>query len=88
MTAARLNMLGVPTLIIDKQERSGDAWRTRYHHLVLHDPCWMNAMPYMPYPPNWPVSKHSITDRELGLTKCPQILASKDKMADFFEVGK
>ena len=56
MTAARLGMLGVEALIIDKQERSGDSWRTRYHDLVLHDPCWMNAMPYLPYPPSWPVS--------------------------------
>lgn len=55
MTAARLNMLGVPNLIIDTNERAGDSWRKRYHTLVLHDPCWMNAMPYLPYPPNWPV---------------------------------
>lgn len=56
MTAARLGMMGIDTLIVDKQERSGDSWRTRYHDLVLHDSKWMNAMPHMDYPPNWPVS--------------------------------
>ena len=56
MTAARLKMLGVRTLVVDKGERTGDCWRKRYHDLVLHDPCWMNAMPYLRYPPSWPVS--------------------------------
>ena len=56
MTAARLKMLGVRTLVVDKGERTGDCWRRRYHDLVLHDPCWMNAMPYLKYPPSWPVS--------------------------------
>jgi cation diffusion facilitator CzcD-associated flavoprotein CzcO len=55
MTAARLNMIGISNLIIDRQKRSGDVWRTRYHKLVLHDPCWMNAMPYLAYPSNWPI---------------------------------
>ncbi|KAH7397522.1 hypothetical protein BKA64DRAFT_576485 [Cadophora sp. MPI-SDFR-AT-0126] len=55
MTAARLKMLGVRTLVVDKGERTGDCWRTRYHDLVLHDPCWMNAMPYLKYPPSWPI---------------------------------
>lgn len=58
MAAARLTMLGVPTLVIDKQTRSGDAWRLRYNDLVLHHPCYSNAMPYLPYPPTWPVSFH------------------------------
>lgn len=57
MTAARLRMLGNSSLIIDKEERTGDAWRTKYHDLVLHDPCHMNAMPYLKYPPSSPVSK-------------------------------
>ncbi|KAH8796100.1 hypothetical protein F5882DRAFT_320678 [Hyaloscypha sp. PMI_1271] len=55
MTAARLSMLAVPTLVIDKQTRSGDAWRLRYEDLVLHDSCYSNAVPYLPYPPTWPV---------------------------------
>jgi putative flavoprotein involved in K+ transport len=56
MTAARLGMLGVTALVIEKNARTGDVWRERYHDLVLHDPCYMNAMPYLPYPPSWPVS--------------------------------
>ncbi|KAE8452527.1 hypothetical protein EG329_000430 [Mollisiaceae sp. DMI_Dod_QoI] len=55
MIAARLGMLGVSALVIDKNARTGDSWRLRYHDLVLHDPCFMNAMPYLPYPPSWPI---------------------------------
>lgn len=36
--AARLKRLGVPTLVIDRLERPGDAWRRRYRSLCLHDP--------------------------------------------------
>lgn len=61
MTAARLKMLGVRSLVVDKGERTGDAWRKRYHDLVLHDPCWMNALPYLRYPPSWPVSWFSFS---------------------------
>lgn len=32
-TAARLKMLGVRTLVIDRNERVGDNWRKRYHQL-------------------------------------------------------
>jgi len=55
MIAARLKMLGIPTLVIDKNERVGDNWRQRYHQLVLHDPIWYDAMPYVPFPSHWPV---------------------------------
>ena len=53
--AARLGVLGVDTLVIDKHERVGDNWRKRYHSLVLHNEVYINHMPYMPFPPNWPV---------------------------------
>ncbi|KAL8727123.1 MAG: hypothetical protein Q9166_006256 [cf. Caloplaca sp. 2 TL-2023] len=53
--AARLKQLGVPTLIIDRNERIGDNWRNRYHQLVLHDSVWYDHMPYMNFPPNWPI---------------------------------
>jgi cation diffusion facilitator CzcD-associated flavoprotein CzcO len=52
--AARLGMLGVDTLIVDKHERVGDNWRKRYHSLALHNHTDVNHLPYMPYPPNWP----------------------------------
>ncbi|KAF7917780.1 hypothetical protein BELL_0204g00010 [Botrytis elliptica] len=53
--AARLKMLGVTSLIVDREERIGDNWRTRYHQLVLHDPVWFDHLPYLPFPENWPV---------------------------------
>ena len=53
--AARLKRLGVPTLVVDKLARPGDAWRRRYHSLCLHDPVWYDHMPYLPFPDHWPV---------------------------------
>ncbi|KAI0487272.1 hypothetical protein F4859DRAFT_501795 [Xylaria cf. heliscus] len=53
--AARLKMLGVETLVIDQNERVGDNWRKRYHQLVLHDPVWYDHMPYLNFPPQWPI---------------------------------
>lgn len=55
MLAARLKVVGIDALIVEKTERIGDCWRSRYHSLCLHDPIWANHFPYMPYPPNWPV---------------------------------
>ena len=36
--AARLKALGVPTLVIEQNERVGDSWRSRHETLCLHDP--------------------------------------------------
>ena len=33
----------------------GDNWRKRYHSLTLHNEVHVNHMPYMPFPPTWPV---------------------------------
>ncbi|HJD78164.1 MAG TPA: NAD(P)/FAD-dependent oxidoreductase [Corynebacterium pollutisoli] len=52
---ARLKRLGVPTLIVDKADRPGDQWRSRYHSLCLHDPVWYDHLPYLPFPDDWPV---------------------------------
>ncbi|MEH6726906.1 MAG: NAD(P)/FAD-dependent oxidoreductase [Hyphomicrobiales bacterium] len=52
---ARLRQLGVPTLIIEKNDRPGDSWRNRYKSLCLHDPVWYDHLPYLPFPKNWPV---------------------------------
>ncbi|MDE2378055.1 NAD(P)/FAD-dependent oxidoreductase [Bradyrhizobium sp.] len=54
-TAARLKQLNVDTLIVDREKRIGDNWRKRYHALTLHNQVQVNHMPYMPFPPNWPV---------------------------------
>ena len=52
---ARLKQLGVPTIIIEKNERPGDSWRKRYKSLCLHDPVWYDHLPYIDFPKNWPV---------------------------------
>ncbi|TFV59239.1 NAD(P)/FAD-dependent oxidoreductase [Mycobacterium sp. PS03-16] len=52
---ARLRQLGVPAIVVDKHERPGDQWRSRYKTLCLHDPVWYDHLPYLPFPPNWPV---------------------------------
>ncbi len=53
--AARLKRLGVPTLVIDRLDKPGDAWRRRYKTLCLHDPVWYDHLPYLPFPDHWPV---------------------------------
>jgi putative flavoprotein involved in K+ transport len=52
--AARLNQLGVDTLVVEKWPRIGDSWRGRYHSLALHNSIHINHLPYMPFPPTWP----------------------------------
>lgn len=52
---ARLRQLGVPTIIVERNERPGDSWRNRYKSLCLHDPVWYDHLPYLPFPPNWPI---------------------------------
>jgi putative flavoprotein involved in K+ transport len=52
---ARLRRLGVPTIILEKNDRPGDSWRKRYKSLCLHDPVWYDHLPYLPFPDHWPV---------------------------------
>lgn len=52
--AARLNQLGVDTLVVEKWARVGDSWRKRYHSLALHNSIHLNHLPYMEFPPTWP----------------------------------
>ncbi|MBC3193016.1 NAD(P)/FAD-dependent oxidoreductase [Pseudonocardia sp. C8] len=52
---ARLRQLGVPTIIVERNERPGDSWRKRYKSLALHDPVWYDHLPYLKFPDNWPV---------------------------------
>lgn len=53
--AARLGMLGVDTLVVDREKRIGDSWRNRYHALTLHNETRVNHLPYMPFPKSFPV---------------------------------
>ncbi|PPQ85677.1 hypothetical protein CVT25_002128 [Psilocybe cyanescens] len=53
--AARLKVLDVPSLIVERNPRVGDNWRNRYEALCLHDPVWYDHMPFIPFPTSWPV---------------------------------
>ncbi|MGI4954134.1 MAG: flavin-containing monooxygenase [Janthinobacterium lividum] len=53
--AARLNQLGVDTLVVERWPRIGDSWRRRYHSLALHNSTHINHLPYMEFPPTWPL---------------------------------
>jgi cation diffusion facilitator CzcD-associated flavoprotein CzcO len=53
--AARCKQLQIDALIVCREPRIGDNWRKRYHALTLHNQVQVNHLPYMPFPPNWPV---------------------------------
>jgi hypothetical protein len=53
--AARLAQRRIDTLIVDRWPRVGDNWRRRYHALTLHNQVHVNHLPYMPFPPNFPL---------------------------------
>ena len=52
--AARLRLLGVDTLVVERLPKVGDVWRNRYTALALHNDTDLNHLPYMPFPENWP----------------------------------
>ena len=52
--AARLNQLGIDTLVVEKWPRIGDSWRKRYHSLALHNSVHLNHLPYLEFPPTFP----------------------------------
>ncbi|KAH8100893.1 dimethylaniline monooxygenase (N-oxide-forming) [Cristinia sonorae] len=49
--AARFKQMNIPAVVIERNDRVGDNWRTRYPTLTLHTV----RMLYQPYPRNWPV---------------------------------
>ncbi|GAA0988122.1 NAD(P)/FAD-dependent oxidoreductase [Acrocarpospora macrocephala] len=53
--AARFKAFGVTALVVERHDRIGDNWRKRYPSLTLHDPVWVNRLPYLDYPATWPV---------------------------------
>lgn len=53
-TAAHLKAFGLKPLIVDRENRVGDNWRSRYSSLSLHDPCYSLHFAYMPFPATWP----------------------------------
>lgn len=52
--AARLRVLGVDALLVEKLPRIGDTWRQRYHSLTLHNEVWVTSFPYLEFPDTWP----------------------------------
>lgn len=53
--AARLKMLEIDALVVERNERVGDNWRKRYTSIFLHEPFWCDHLPYFPFPPSSPV---------------------------------
>jgi cation diffusion facilitator CzcD-associated flavoprotein CzcO len=53
--AARLKVLGISHLVIEKADRPGYSWASRYASLSLHGPTYTNHMPCVPFPSWFPV---------------------------------
>ena len=87
---ARLRQLGVPTIIVEKNERPGDSWRKRYKSLCLHDPVWYDHLPYIPFPENWPVfsPKDKIGDWLEMYTKVMELNYWSSTTAKTADVGR
>mmetsp|Transcript_40489 Transcript_40489/g.122495 ORF Transcript_40489/g.122495 Transcript_40489/m.122495 type:complete len:468 (-) Transcript_40489:13-1416(-) len=62
--AAQLGERGVSALVVERNARVGDNWRSRYEGLHLHDPREACALPGMPMPADWPtfVGKDRVGD--------------------------
>jgi putative flavoprotein involved in K+ transport len=52
--SARLRVLGVDSLVVERLPKVGDVWRNRYDALALHNEIELNHMPYLPFPMSWP----------------------------------
>ncbi|CAK7223997.1 hypothetical protein SEUCBS140593_005424 [Sporothrix eucalyptigena] len=53
--AARLKVLGIPHLIVEREGRVGHSWANRYKSLSLHAPTYTNHLPCVPFPDWFPV---------------------------------
>ncbi|TPX17884.1 uncharacterized protein E0L32_002985 [Thyridium curvatum] len=53
--AARFKVLGIPHLIIEKEECAGYSWGSRYESLSLHGPTFTNHLPCIPFPHWFPL---------------------------------
>jgi cation diffusion facilitator CzcD-associated flavoprotein CzcO len=51
--AARLKVLNIDALVLERAPRIGDNWRKRYHFLRLHNDTRANHLPFLPFPPTW-----------------------------------
>ncbi|KAJ6500663.1 FAD/NAD-P-binding domain-containing protein [Mycena sanguinolenta] len=55
MVAARFKKMNISALVVEKNPRIGDNWRSRYPTLVLHSPKKMNTSELPAFPKTWPV---------------------------------
>ena len=53
--AARLAKRGIDALIVDRWPRVGDNWRRRYGVLRLHNQVYVNHLPFLRFPDDFPV---------------------------------
>jgi cation diffusion facilitator CzcD-associated flavoprotein CzcO len=53
--AARLAQRGIAARIVDRWPRVGDNWRRRYGVLRLHNQVYVNHLPFLRYPDDFPV---------------------------------
>ncbi|MBH28288.1 MAG: FAD-dependent oxidoreductase [Chloroflexi bacterium] len=62
--SARLGMLGVTNIVLDRNKNAGDSWRNRYRSLYLRNTVWQDHMPYLEFPDSWPIfmSKDRMAD--------------------------
>ncbi|KAJ8597686.1 FAD/NAD(P)-binding domain-containing protein [Rhizopogon salebrosus TDB-379] len=51
--AAHLQYMGVSTLVVERNARVGDNWRTRYKTLFLHNSICYNQTWYLRFPSTW-----------------------------------
>lgn len=54
MLGAWLKELGINYLIVDRQARPGDTWRSRYDSIKSHTAMYCDHFPFIKYPTNWP----------------------------------
>ncbi|KAF8486518.1 hypothetical protein JB92DRAFT_3085585 [Gautieria morchelliformis] len=71
--AARLEDLGIRTVIIERRGRVGDSWRSRYESLYMNTPRNFSHMPFVPFPQEWPMfpSSDAVADH---LEAYPRVL--------------
>jgi cation diffusion facilitator CzcD-associated flavoprotein CzcO len=62
--AACLKKSGIPFILLEKNNRVGEEWRSRYDRLHLHTPKQHSGLPYFPIPSKFPkyLSKNDFAD--------------------------
>ncbi|KAJ7802864.1 FAD/NAD-P-binding domain-containing protein [Mycena olivaceomarginata] len=55
IVAARFKQMNISALVVERHNRIGDNWRSRYPTLTLHTPKKSNSMLYQSFPTSWPV---------------------------------